>query len=79
MIRRWSHGHSIAVGGLLTLALATHLWTLLILVFTAGVLVGRFWNLLHWTGEALRDRVLHARRERFKPVLVKPLDEELPF
>lgn len=82
MIRRWSHGHSLAVGGLLTLAFATHLWTLVALVFLAGVVTGRFWNLLHWTGEALRERVLHAKRDRglSRPVLVKPLDDDgIPY
>ena len=78
MIHRWGHGHSVTVGGLLTLALATHLWTLLVLVFLAGVILGRFWNLIHWSGDAIREKVLRARRDRriSKPVVVKPLDVE---
>lgn len=76
MIRRWGHGHSLAAGVGAGVLFATHTWAVLLLVFLGGLLLGRFWNLLHWTGEALREKVLRARKDKRlgDPVLVKPLD-----
>ena len=39
MIRRWGHGHSIAVGGGGMLLLASHTWLLVLAAFAAGVAV----------------------------------------
>ena len=62
---RWSHGHSLAAGAALALALASReVWVLLAVAFLLGFLLGRFVWLGHWAGEALRGRVLKARRDR---------------
>lgn len=64
-MRRWSHGHSLGVGALLTVSLASrHLLVGALLVFIAGVLVGRLWSFWAFYAGALRGKVLHARRAR---------------
>jgi hypothetical protein len=63
-VKRWSHAHTLAAGGFCGVMAATHLWWLCLLAFTAGILVGRFWGLVHWSAEAIKLRVLTARRER---------------
>lgn len=42
-MRRFGHGHSLAVGVLLTLALERHALLAVVLVFGAGVIAGRTW------------------------------------
>jgi hypothetical protein len=80
-MKRWQHYHSLGVGALLGVAFASHQWTLLTLVFVAGLLLGRFWNLLHWSGEALKFRVMRAKRERInaKPQPVYYGRDEIPY
>lgn len=44
---RWSHGHSLATGGLLGLALVrADLFLVLVGVFAAGLVLGRGWSQL---------------------------------
>lgn len=43
-MRRFGHGHSLAVGILLTLALERHALLAALLVFAAGVTLGRSWS-----------------------------------
>ena len=80
-MKRWGHAHSLAAGGLTGVMAATHLWWLLVAAFVAGILVGRFWNLVHWTGEAIKLRVLTARRERIhaRPQPVYFGRDEIPY
>lgn len=47
---RWSHGHSILVGVLLCLLAQKHELLFAVLLFAAGVLVGRLWARLRSLG-----------------------------
>lgn len=61
---RWGHAHTLAAGAIVGFGAATHLWWTALATFALGVFAGRFWWLSHWVGEAIRDKVLHARRVR---------------
>lgn len=62
-MKRWNHAHTLAAGAVFGVGLASRdTWILCLLVFIAGLLVGRFWGLVHWAAEALRLKVMHARR-----------------
>lgn len=83
-MKRWSHAHTLGAGALLGAGFATHLWLPLVAAFVAGLLLGRFWNLLHWTGEAIRAKVLHAKRDRELHLKTKPRPvysgrDEIPY
>ena len=54
----YGHGHSIAIGAVLTLALERHALLAVVLIFAAGVIVGRSWGLLRSTGTELVRKVL---------------------
>lgn len=61
---RWSHGHSLATGGLLGLALVrADLFLVLAGVFVAGLVLGRFWARLVELVRRFADRrrfVIHS-------------------
>lgn len=71
-MKRWNHAHSLAAGILGGVALAGHVWILVAVAFGFGVLLGRFWHLIHWTGEAIRLKVLYAKRDRELHLKTKP-------
>jgi hypothetical protein len=83
-MKRWSHGHSLGAGALFGALAASHSWTLLLGAFVLGLLLGRFWNLLHWSGEAIKAKVLHAKRDRELHLKTKPRPvyfgrDEIPY
>lgn len=55
---RFGHGHSIAIGAILTLALEKHALLVAVLLFAAGLIVGRSWGTLRSTGMELARKVL---------------------
>ncbi len=57
MMRRFGHGHSLAIGVLLALALERHALLMVLVVFAAGVLVGRGWDRLRRLADAVGDRL----------------------
>lgn len=64
MFRRFHHGHAAAGGFLLALALTAHTLWLVSAALVLGIVIGRAWaTWALWTG-ALREKVLHAKRER---------------
>lgn len=63
-MRRWGHPHTLGAGAILGFYAASHLVWAALAVFALGVAAGRFWWLSHWVAEAIRDKVLHARRVR---------------
>ncbi len=58
MLHRFGHGHSLALGVLLTLALERHALLVVVIVFAAGMAAGRGWDrlrrLAYAVGENLR-------------------------
>ena len=68
-MKRWSHAHTLGVGALVGVLLATHVWTLLVCTFLAGLFLGRFWNWLVMVEEALRLKWFHQRK---KPITRRP-------
>lgn len=56
MLRRWTHGHSVAVGLILAVLMARHLWLLLLLVFVLGMVVGRLWFYEAMVADHIRRR-----------------------
>lgn len=82
-MKRWSHGHTLAAGAIAGLAAANHLWVVCLLTFVLGVVAGRFWWLAHWTAEAIRDKVLYARRVRGLRAPARagrlPVDDGIPY
>lgn len=67
MFRRYSHGHSIFLGLLVGLLLTRHVWLVALLCFGGGLVVGRAWGFFVMVEEAVRARVLRARREHIPP------------
>lgn len=83
-MKRWTHAHTLAAGILVGVSLSSHVWVLAGLAFLGGLLLGRFWNLLHWSGEAIRLKVLHARRDRELHLKTRPQPvytgrDEIPY
>ena len=79
---RWSHGHSTAVGVLLGLLLARHLWLVAALMFAAGLAIGRLWFYEAMMAEALRRRVARSRdvtRQRRAAAEKRARSEGIPF
>jgi hypothetical protein len=73
-MRRWGHGHSLGFGALFGILLTSeHTWTLLVIAAGLGFAAGRFLWLTHWAGAALRERVMHARRERIGRGGIQPV------
>ena len=60
--RRFGHGHSLAFGALLALALERHALLALVLVFVAGLVAGRAWAFWHDVALALRMRLTRTER-----------------
>lgn len=63
MFRRYHHGHSAALGFLLALSLYGHALVYSLLLFTAGLLIGRSWAWWALVTDALRHKWHLARRE----------------
>lgn len=54
---RWGHGHSVATGVLLMALASRHLALILCLVFAAGFVAGRCWQLVALVETSLRRRL----------------------
>lgn len=61
---KWSHGHSIATGGLIVLLAEKHeVWSFT-MVFILGLLVGRMWRTILSLGNRVDElSVLRRRKE----------------
>ena len=82
MFRRFSHGHSLAVGVLLTLALERHALLACVLVFAAGVVAGRAWLVWARIGYAARryfDRRANNLKARGRARLSMLHNDDIPF
>lgn len=64
MFRRWHTGHSLAAGVLGGLLLSQHAWTVAVIAFVLGLVAGSALHLTRWAAAALREKVMHARRDR---------------
>ena len=67
MLHRYSHGHSVALGALLTLLVQRNGWLVLVcalLVFAAGVTVGRTWATLRRLPRIVRAYLERPRADR---------------
>lgn len=60
MFSRYTHGHSTALGFVLALAMERHAFTLAVLIFALGIVIGRGW--LFW--QRLGAAMLVRMRER---------------
>lgn len=63
MFRRFHHGHSTAIGFLLALSLQRNTLLFSLLVFCTGVFAGRAWGFWLHVAEAVRSKLLRAKRE----------------
>lgn len=70
MFRRYHHGHSAMLGFLLALALERHLLVIVLGALVAGVVLGRAWWFWTTMAGALRDKLLHSKRE---PISTRPV------
>jgi len=57
MLTRYTHGHSIAVGCLLGLLLAQHVFVVAFVALAVGITVGRSWGWLENIGQGIRARI----------------------
>lgn len=57
MLHRFGHGHSLALGALLTLALERHMLLAALLLYAAGVATGRGWARLRTLGGLVAERL----------------------
>lgn len=85
-MRRFGHGHSLALGVILTLALERHWLVFALLVFVAGVAVGRGWATLLRFGYFARRRLLARaanletrRRPLRQPFVATRQSNEIPW
>jgi hypothetical protein len=53
-VRDWGHGHSLGAGALGGLLLASHTWTVGMIMFSVGIAVGLTWRLLHTAADELK-------------------------
>lgn len=82
MKRKWSHGHSTAVGVILGLLLARHGWLVACLAGGTGLLVGRLWYYEAMMAEALSRRVARSRdvtRQRKAAAAKRARSEGIPY
>ena len=61
MFARFGHGHSLALGVVLTLALERHALLVVVVCFTLGVLVGRLWGRLGGWYRRVEEKILAPR------------------
>jgi len=61
-VKRWQHQHSIGAGVVIGLLISTHIWTIIVACFLAGLFLGRFWNWLVMVEEAVRMKLTHNKR-----------------
>lgn len=64
MFRRYHHGHSVALGFLLALAMQQHTLTLVLIAGVVGLVLGRSWAVWALWASALRDKWHLSKRER---------------
>jgi hypothetical protein len=62
--RKYSHGHSAALGFLLALALYQHALLFGVLTFAAGLVAGRAWSFWSDCARAVKMRLLSAQAKR---------------
>lgn len=65
-MRRFGHGHSLALGAILTLALERHWLVFACLIFVAGLACGRAWATWTIWASALREKWHLARAEKIR-------------
>lgn len=63
-MRRFGHGHSLALGVLLTLAFERHALLAVLLVFVAGVIAGRLSLRIRRGAQAVTDRAAELHRAK---------------
>lgn len=61
--RKYSHGHSAALGFLLALAMQRHTLTLVLIAAAAGLVAGRAWATWALWASALREKWHLSKRE----------------
>jgi len=82
MLHKFGHGHSLALGAVLTLAMERHALLALVLVFAAGVVAGRAWLVWARVGHAARryfDRRANNLKARGRARLSMLRNEDIPF
>jgi hypothetical protein len=57
MFTRYTHGHSIAVGCLLGILLAQHVFVIACVALAAGIAMGRSWGWLEHVARGVRARI----------------------
>lgn len=83
--RKYSHGHSAALGFLLALAMERHTLTLVLVAAAAGLVAGRAWATWALWASALREKWHLSKRERIetRPQPVYPTrrgqGDDVPF
>lgn len=82
MMRRWHHGHSLATGAGITLAMVTYrVWLLIAVAFLAGILaailVPRVWRLVGHFADAA-TAVMRGMRAKREPIRSHPVGVPSP-
>lgn len=80
MFREWSHGHSLLAGVFGGLLLVSHVWTVAVLAYAAGLLCGLLGHLAWAAAERLHEGSRRVRRTApLTPVAYPPrlYDHEL--